>query len=129
MPFFKTTKNIFVDFGEYFDENWFDSDSICLPPKEEWDYKRELLIEDVDIWETIYEENSFGVYASWSPYAEFYLIKPSYHMLESGLEVETFYGKTANARLKKRLLDFNIRLPEYTIWVDPKDLWLYSPKS
>jgi len=90
MPQFKTTKNIFVDpwNDELFDQNWMNSESVSLPPKKDWDYKREIKIEDVDIWEVIYQQGGgLGLYASWSPYAEFYLIT-------KGLQgVATFYGK------------------------------------
>ena len=50
MPFFKTTANIFVDNKEYFDENWMNYDKVQTPPKYDWDYSRELQIEDVDIF-------------------------------------------------------------------------------
>jgi hypothetical protein len=73
---FKTTQNIFKDFGEHFDPNWMDSDSLILPPKKEWDYKRPMQIEDVDLWEVIYEQGgSVGVYAAYNPFAEFYMIR------------------------------------------------------
>ena len=69
---FKTTQNIFKDFEEYFDPNWMDSNSLILPPKKEWDYKRPMQIEDVDLWEVIYEQGgAVGVYASYNPFAEF----------------------------------------------------------
>ncbi len=50
---FKSTQNIFKDLQEYFDPNWMDSNSLILPPKKEWDYKRPMQIEDVDLWEVI----------------------------------------------------------------------------
>lgn len=127
MPFFRTTKNILVDNEEFFDPNWMDADSLQLPPREQWDYQREMILNDVDIWEVIYEESGLGVYASWSPFAEFYLIKPPSHFMQQGFELETFYGNLAAYRLDKRLQELGITLPKHTIWVEPQDMWLYSP--
>ena len=62
MPFFKTTNNIVTDHGEHFDENWMDSDTLILPPKDEWTYDRELTIDDIDLWEVIFEDH-FGISA------------------------------------------------------------------
>ena len=75
MPTFKTTENIVTGTGEYFDENWMDSDTLVLPEREYWDYQRELKIEDINIWKVIAEPWGIGVYAAWDPYAEFYLIR------------------------------------------------------
>jgi hypothetical protein len=125
MPFFKTTANVLKDNGEYFDPNWMDSDSLILPPKVDWDYQREMQIEDIDLWEVIYEEGSVGVYAAWTPYAEFYMFKPPWQMIEKGWGVETYYGTLAAERLTARLKEFNITLPTYKVWVEPKDMWLH----
>ena len=57
MPFFKSTHNILVkvDEDEVFNENWMDSDSVVTPPTRKWSYDRDMQIEDVDIWEVLYE--------------------------------------------------------------------------
>ena len=76
MPFFKTTYNILVRPGEdeLFDPNWMNSDKMILPPKKDWDYSRELQIEDIHIWEVLYEASGgIGIYAAWDPFAEFYM--------------------------------------------------------
>ncbi len=83
MPFFKTTHNIINDNQEYFDDKWMDSDKLILPPKEEWTYDRELTIDDIDLWEVIYE-NNFGIYGAYSPHAEFYMIFPFYWIKDQG---------------------------------------------
>lgn len=124
MPFFKTTHNIYVDQGEYFDANWMDSNTLVLPPRTYWDYGREMKIEDVDLWEMIYEVGSVGVYAAWSPYAEFYLVKPPWW--EHHLGFETYYGKGALKQVKKRMKDLGLPIPNIKYWVDPEDMWLYS---
>lgn len=126
MPFFKTTKNILVDQGEYFDPNWMDSDSIKLPKKTNWTYDREMQVEDVDLWETVYEENGFGLYAAWSPYAEFYILRPPWILMEKGHGLETYYGRGAQDRVIERMKDFNIDLRKHKVWVENDDMWLYT---
>jgi len=129
MPFFKTTKNIFVDFGEYFDSNWMNSDTLVLPPKKEWDYKRELTVEDVDFWETIYESSGYAVYAAYSPYAEFYLIKipPQQNLLPGQwAPFETYYGPGAMNKVVNRMKQLGVPVIFKKHWVDSKDLWLYQ---
>ena len=126
MPFFKTTKNIFVDFGDYFDPNWMDSDKLVLPPRREWDYSREMQIEDVDIWEVIYERGGANaVYASWSPYAEFYLIRVGWYLESKNHGVETYYGQGAQTQVQKRMKELGIEFSLVEHWVEPEDMWLY----
>ena len=114
MPFFKTTTNITQDHGEYYDSNWMDSDKVVLPPKEQWTYDRIMTIEDVDLWEVIHEGN-FGIYAAYSPHAEFYMIFPFYWMKDDGHDIETFYGADAVARCfaKAKELGINLQLHDY----------------
>lgn len=123
MPIFRTTYNILKDpsQGDIFDENWMNFNTIQTPPKTNWDYAREMQIEDVDIWEVISEASrGIGVYAAWSPYAEFY-------MVTNGLDkIETFYGAGAQKRLKKYLDSLGIRYPQNPIWVDSEDMYLYE---
>lgn len=123
MPFFKTTENIFKDKGEYFDPNWMDSDKVILPPRTEWDYKRNMQIEDVDIWEVIIEAG-YSVYAAWSPYAEFYMLLPTVFYNDNG--VELYYGKGAHNMIIKRMKELEIPVSIKKIWVEPKDMWLYE---
>ena len=124
MPFFKTTHNIYIDQGEYFDPNWMDSNKLVLPPKTDWDYKREMKIEDVNLWELIQEIGSVGVYAAWDPYAEFYLIKPPFNRHNLGFE--TYYGKGALKQVKKRMKELGLVIPKNTHWVETEDMWLYE---
>jgi hypothetical protein len=124
MPFFKTTYNIYTDQGEYFDPNWMDSNKLVLPPKTNWDYKREMKIEDVNLWELVYEVDSVGVYAAWDPYAEFYLVKPPHWQHHLGFE--TYYGKGALKQVKKRMKELGLPIPKITHWVESEDMWLYE---
>ena len=117
MPFFKTTANITKDHEEHFDANWMDSDSLVLPPKTTWTYDREMQIEDVDLWEVIFEGN-FGIYASYSPHAEFYMIFPFYWMKDQGHDIETFYGDNASIRCFRRAKELGIDLQLHDYYYD-----------
>jgi hypothetical protein len=117
---FRSTYNIFTDFGEVFDPNWMNYDTVQTPPKREWDYSRELQIEDVDVWEVIWEASGgWGLYASWSPYAEFYLLNVK------GVS-ETFYGAGCQKKIMHRIKELNIPVRLNKIWVDPEDMWLHQ---
>lgn len=111
MPIFKSNKNVFVDFGEYYDPNWMDSNVIVLPDTKEWSYDRELQIEDVDLWEVISEFSGGGVYVSWSPYAEFYMVV----LPEWAGGIKTFYGKdclpSVKAYLREKNIPYSIQKP------------------
>jgi hypothetical protein len=138
MPFFKTNKNIFLDTqsDELYHPNLYDSDTVILPPggpddpQAQWDYKRTMTIDDVDIWEQIYwEGGGLGVYAAWLPYAEFYMITPCGLLWQetiSNKNVELFYGPGAELCVRQRANELKIPLALNKIWVDPKDLWLYD---
>jgi hypothetical protein len=123
MPFFKTTQNIFKDNGEYFNPDWMNYDTIQTPPKKNWDYKEELTIEKVNLWEVI-AEASWGVYAAWDPYAEFYMVVPPYWENKNSLEV--YYGKGASFQIAKRMKELGFAVPKNKIWVDSDMMWLYS---
>lgn len=131
MPRFKSTQNIFgANEGEVFDPNWMDSDKLVLPPRREWDYSREMQIEDVDIWEVIYEQGgAVAVYASWSPYAEFYLIRVGWYLESKNHGIETYYGQDIQSIVQKRMKELNIPFHLYTHWVEPEDMWLYQSKE
>lgn len=128
MPFFKTTHNILVApwEDELWNDNWMDSDKLILPPKVNWDYSREMKLEDVDIWEVIYYQGGgLGYYASWSPYAEFYMITHHLFMYRTN-SIETYYGPKAQEKSYKRALELGIPVSLNKFWVEPEDMWLYE---
>jgi hypothetical protein len=140
MPLFKSTYNILTkgDEDEVWNDNWMDSDKLVLPPKRDWTYDREMQIEDVDIWEQLhFETGGIGIYASWSPYAEFYLITtgvdPRYgpKFIDGGIHWdkswETYYGPGAQQKVFKRAKELGINLQTYKTWVENDKLWLYQP--
>jgi hypothetical protein len=145
MPQFKTSYNILKkqDEDECFNPNWMNSDKLVLPPggpddiKNKWDYSRELKVEDVDIWEVLYEATQgIGLYASWKPYAEFYMITTGLNLrnaprIVKGIRYwdrnsETFYGAGALNRATQRAIQLNIPVHINQIWVDSEDMWLYE---
>lgn len=131
MPFFKTTHNILTEpwNDELFDPNWMDSDKLKLPPSSPWTYDREMRIEDVDIWEVLYQASGgFGVYAAWMPYAEFYMITKGW-TYNGSLIIESHYGAGAQEEVKKRAKSLKIKLNETKFWVEPEDMWLYTDKE
>jgi hypothetical protein len=135
MPSFKSTFNILKTpwEDEVFNPNWLDSDKLVLPPNPSWDYNRDMIIEDVDIWEVLYEAGGgIGVYASWCPHAEFYLLtsgiksKNQNPLYADERIIETFYGVGAQRKVLARCQTLGIPLTINDVWVDEKDLWLYQ---
>lgn len=139
MPTFKTTDHIFKGEGELWDDNWMDSDTLVLPPREFWDYSRELRVEDVHSWEVISEPWDVGIYAAWDPYAEFFLIRyetdyrtnPMYQLdrfngVPRKFQMETYYGQGAEKLVKARAKELGVNLHVNNLWVDPDKMWLYA---
>jgi hypothetical protein len=128
MAQFKTTHNILVegDKDELFDPKWFTSDKIVYPPKKNWDYARELQIEDIDVWEVLYSQGGgLGLYAAWDPFAEFYMITlPAFKYIPNS--IETYYGPKANEKVLKRAQELGIPIVSQKVWVEPEDMWLYN---
>ena len=128
MPQFKSTYNILkkVDADEVFETSWMDRDQIYLPPTVDWDYQREMQIEDVDIWEVLYQQGgSVGVYAAWCPYAEFYMIT-LWGLMSMDNRIETYYGPDAEKQTYERALELGIPLQITQKWVDDSQLWLHN---
>lgn len=144
MPFFKSTYNILKkpDEDEVFDPNWMDSNTLILPKSKKWDYKRELKLEDIDVWEVIGEHGTIGVYAAWEPYAEFYLIITGTDYSNqwlgklngvtynySGKIYETYYGAGAQKMVQKRMIELNIPFSVNKVWVDESDMWMFENET
>jgi len=133
MAFFKTSLNIFKKPWEdelYVDNKW-DNPTLAgqLPwSGGEWDYKRTLTVDDIDVWEVLYESGGhFGIYAAWSPHAEFYMIRLGYIIEQSGYGIETYYGAESGKLVYKRAKELGIDLPVFRDWVEPDKAWLYNP--
>lgn len=129
MPFFKTTKDILTTpwEDELWDDNWMDSDKLKLPPTYQWNYSRELQIEDIEIWEVLYQATGgVGVYAAWLPYAEYYMITTGWEMAKIGMGIETYYGKGAQQKVAQKMQEMGIPFATYKVWVNNEDMWLYT---
>lgn len=104
-----------------------DSDKLILPPKKKWDYKRPMQVEDVDLWEVIYEQSgSVGVYASWDPYAEFYMIRVGWFLEQQGYGAETYYGPGSMKKVINKMKEMNIPYYTHEEYVEPENMWLYQ---
>ena len=134
MPFFRSTHNILHTpwEDEIHNPNWMDSDKIILPPggpddpKYQWDYNRDMQIEDVDIWEQIYYQGGgLAIYAAWLPYAEFYMIT-KHKFRYTPNSIETYYGPGADFKVQQRARELGIPLSLNQKWVDDDELWLYQ---
>jgi len=131
MPQFRTTTDIFTNLerNEIYDDPVYDPEKTPIPWFKEWDYKRELRLEDVDIWEVISEASGgAGLYASHLPYAEFYLLTTG---LDSAVEYrkpffETFYGAKAQYKAAKAATDIGLKISFSNVWIPPEEAWLYS---
>lgn len=127
MPIFRSNKDIFkTSSEESFESKWMDSNTIITPKKNIWDYSRELKVEEVDLWEVLYESSEgFRVYAAWEPYAEFYMVcgrAPD----RSIIILETFYGAGSQNNLLKYMVINKIPFSLTKVFVDPEDMWLYQ---
>jgi hypothetical protein len=130
MPRFKSNANLFKYLDEEWDHNWLDKPSIFVPATKKWTYDREMTIDDVDIWEIIYEESGGkGVYASHIPLAEFYLICIGWREDGRTPEWETYYGPGAELQVRKRMEELKYPYGLYEVWIEEEDMWLYRQQG
>lgn len=120
MPIFKTNNDIFnTHEEEIFDENIMNYDFVIFPETKKWDYKRPLNLEDIEIWEVLYEASGgIGVYAAWRPLAEFYMVIYKYN-------VKIFTGFQCNKRLTNYLDYLKIPYNLKKIWVEDDEVLHY----
>ena len=127
MPRFKSTVNIFTDYREHFNDEWMNSSDLIVPVVEKWSYDKEMSIDDVDLWEVIYEASAGkAVYVAYVPYAEFYLICLGHQPDGRTPRWETHYGAGAELTVRKRMKELNYPINVRPLWVENEDLWLYQ---
>jgi hypothetical protein len=128
MPLYKTNKDIFKDFGEEVFDYRFNKETRYILKTKDWDYKRELKVEDVEIWEVLFEDSwGLGVYAAYEPYAEFYMIK---YADSTGNHVyDTHYGAGAQNKIMQFMVSNNIPFNLHDVYVDEDKTWLYFSES
>ena len=112
---FRTSQNIFKDFGEYFDSNWMDKDALAHPPSPKWRGPKKIQFEDVDIWEVIIESGRGKVYASWCPYAEFFMLLIPDYRGWGDKEIEYYWSEK---ELRKRLDELKVPYSINQVWVE-----------
>jgi hypothetical protein len=107
MPLFRTLSDILkTNAEELHDENHKNYDFLTLPPSPVWNGPTTPTIEDIDIWEVIFEGGGgVGLYAAWCPYAHFFMFK-----LKDSLE--TYYGPIEEKLLEQRLDTLNLSYPK-----------------
>ena len=123
MPLFRSSQNIFSDFGEVFDPNWMDKDTITLPPSPKWVGPAAIQFEDVDIWEVIIESGKGKVYAAWCPYAEFYMVLIPDNLGWGCTAIEYYWS---HKELLKRLDELTIPYVLHKKWIEPEEISLYK---
>jgi len=82
----RSTEQIFNNsIEETFDVEWFNKNPYGLPENPKHNEENILSVDDVFLWEAIYEANPYRVYAAWNPFHDTYLIiDQSKYMLISG---------------------------------------------
>lgn len=124
MTIFKTT-------SEILDTPWefqYPDPSIpaITPEKIEWHGIRDMVLEDVEVWEQIYYQGgNIGIYASWKPYGELYMITYNLYV-GTEVEYELFYGPDAASQIKDVAKQLGIDLEVKKMWVDELNKWMYD---
>lgn len=131
MPRFKSNADIFNYSSEsdVFLDSWMSGQKLVVPETKEWTYDREMNVDDVDIWEVIYEASGgIGVYASYCPFAEFYLICTGFTSPEPGAtrHMETYYGPGSEKSVRARMEELGYPYALNDFFVDSDKLWLYN---
>jgi hypothetical protein len=98
---------------ETFDTKWFEENPYGLPENPSNTKQTVVTMDDVILWETLFEANPYRVYAAWNPFESVYLIA-------DGNKYKLITGANAKEELKELLVELG--LPE-TIdradWVTP----------
>lgn len=121
--YYRTTQEIFDDSINRIDKNKYLTKDMFIPKKYYWDHSREPNIEDIDLWEVIYERGGgVGVYGAFIPYCEYYMICLGWNIKDSAYKVETFYGENAMNSVYKRCKELLIPLTLNEYWVDNEEI-------
>jgi hypothetical protein len=107
MPRFKTKYNVFDNFDELFSKELADANNgVYVPETWDWDGLTQVAVDDVIIWECLFEQSGpSGIYAAWAPYEEFYIVT------EKRTVIKEFFGKSAKSMLDKYCVANNIPVP------------------
>lgn len=107
MPRFKTKYDVFEGIDELFSEEHAQlNNGVYLPENWSWESNRPITVDDVVIWECLFEQSgSSGIYAAWAPYEEFYIV------VEHRVVVREFFGDLARNMLHQYCVENNIPAP------------------
>lgn len=84
----------------------------------DWDYSKSVTINDITIWEQIYQSpGNFGLFISWAPYIEYYVFI-FYTFNERCRKIKTFYGPDAHIEVKKILQDYGVSVDITDVYVN-----------
>jgi len=79
-----------------------------------WPSHKKLTLEEVKIWEQIYHRpGAIGVYASWDPYEDFYIITHNLHL--NSRFIEEYQGQSAVDDVIDRCRNFGVEIQFYLI--------------
>lgn len=109
MPVFKNTLDILTNPWSY----QFDQENVSvsrLPNTYNWTGDSEITVDDVVLWEQLfYEPGNVGIYVSYKPYADLYVI--TYNLFfETDQKFETFVGDQAGQNCLQRASNLGIIL-------------------
>jgi hypothetical protein len=106
MPRFKTKYNVFENNDELFSEEVAKENGIYLPDTWDWNEPSQIAVDDVVIWECLFEQSGLsGIYAAWAPYEEFYIVT------EHRVVVKEFFGPSAKELVDKYCVANSIPVP------------------
>ena len=106
MPRFKSKYNVFENNEELFSEAIAKENGFYLPETWDWDNSSQISVDDVIIWECLFEKTGpSGIYAAWAPYEEFYIVT------EERVVVKEFFGPSAKELLDKYCVANSIPVP------------------
>jgi hypothetical protein len=96
MPRFKTKYNVFENNEELYSEAIAKENGIYIPETWDWDGSSQVSVDDVIIWECLFEKTGpSGIYAAWAPYEEFYIVTDRRSV------VKEFFGPSAKELLNE----------------------------
>lgn len=106
MPRFKTKYNVFENNDELFSEELAKENGIYLPETWDWNEPSQIAVNDVIIWECLFEQSGLsGIYAAWAPYEDLYIVT------EHRDVVKEFFGPSAKELVDKYCVANGIPVP------------------
>jgi hypothetical protein len=117
----------FITTEQIFEKAWSTDYTVGeFEPSPQWHYVRPITLDEITLWEEIfYQPGHIGIYGSYQPYAEFYIIV--YDLFKSNRNtIETFYGKNASEDVRVRATELGVNLKNNPLYVDPLNVWMYN---